>query len=446
VIARLERAQQQVREAYERVAARLDHTRGGRFVLDVVRGALTVLHHLRSEALAERAGALSYTTVLALVPLLALSLSVASAVGHDQLRDALRDFVFAFMAPGIRQSSLAELETFIDRATSGGVVSASGAALFVTALMLLRSIESAINRIWGAKESRTWPLRVAVYVTVLLFGPVLLGASLAVTHAIRDAIEQQGFALSRTALALAPFAAAVAGMTVLYKVAPNAEVRKRSAFAGALVAGLLFEVVKHGYVIYTHRYVHYSMIYGSLAAIPLFLVWVYLSWMVVLFGARLAYAVQNAGSWGYAALPQSDGARARLAARTLLAAAVEQAAGRPAPGIHTIARQSGADEAAVAESARLLRQAGLLDADAEGGLVPARRLEAITLAEVSAAVRSAGTDAAAALGQDPASRAIEALFAEAERAGDQSLARLDLEALAQPLLAAPADAAPAPRG
>src|SRR5690349_4374681 len=97
-------------ELYDALAHRLEQHRAGRFALDIARAALTVLHHLRSEPVLERAAALSFATVLALVPLLAVSLSIASAVGHDTLRSGLRDFAFDFLAPGIRQSSLDELE------------------------------------------------------------------------------------------------------------------------------------------------------------------------------------------------------------------------------------------------------------------------------------------------------------------------------------------------
>jgi len=435
-----DRLRAQAGDLYDRAAGKLDRTRGGRFILDVMRASLTVLHHLRSESVLERASSLSYSTVLALVPLLAVSLSIATAVGHEALREQVQSFAFDFLAPGIRHSSMDTLERFIDNATSGGVISISGAALFVTALMLLRSIEDAINAIWGVPENRGFFVRVGVYLTVLVFGPVLLGVSLVVTGAIRGALEDNG-PLPDTLLTLAPFAAAVAGLTVLFKVAPNAEVRWRAAFAGAGVAGVGFEIAKHGYVLYTHHFVRYSMIYGSLAAIPLFLIWVYLTWMVVLFGARLAYAVQHSGSWGYAALPHSEGMRARLAARTMLAAAVAQACNKPAPGIHTIARNSGVNEAAIAESARLLQDAGLLGEDAEGGLIPARALESITLAEVAAAARRATREDPTVLGQDPASRAIAAIFEESERAGQQSLAQLHLRALAEPLLGQPAETA-----
>ena len=429
----LQHLELRAREGYARLGARLDRTRAGRFALDVARGAYTVLHHLRQEPVLERAGSLSYTTVLALVPLLGVSLSIASAVGHDALRNGVRDFAFAFLAPAVRKGSLATLETFIDHATSGGVISVSGVALLFTAVMLLRSIESAINRIWGVSEGRTIPLRIAVYLTVLVFGPVLLGGSLAVTTSLRDAISHEGMPLWPAAAAVVPFLVAVVGLSILYKVAPNAAVKKRAAFAGALVASIAFEAVKHGFAYYTAHYVRYTMIYGALAAIPLFLVWVYLTWVVVLFGARLAYAVQHAGSWGYAALPRTEGMRARLAARTLLGAAVAQASGTPAPGIHTIAQACGANEAAVAESARLLRNAGLLTEDSEGGLVPARPLDQISLAQVAAASRL-GAEDPTALGQDAASRAISALFDDAEHAGMQSLARLDLRTLADPLV------------
>jgi membrane protein len=423
----------EAKKAYEVLEERLDHSRAGRFVLDIIRGAGTVLYHLRTEPVSDRAASLSYATLLSVVPLLGVVLAIVGSVGHSYLRAHVHDAIFTFMAPGVRKSSQDYLETLIDRATSNGVASVSFVALLFSAVMLLRNVEINLNKIWGVENLRSWKMRFSLYLVILILGPVLLGVSLAGTAALRHRLVTSD-AMGDAALTLGPFFAAVLGLWLLYWLAPSTRVSKRAALAGALVSASLWEIAKHAYAYYTSHFVHYNVIYGSLGAIPLFLVWVYMSWVILLFGARLTYAVQNAGSWGIAALPRAEAMRARLAARTILAAAVAVVARKPAPSITTVSRSTGVNEAAVAESARLLIRNNLLREDEEGGLVPTRPLEAISLAEVAQVVRLVGPEDPSVLGVDPASRAIAEVFSRAELASVEPLAQLNLRTLAESLV------------
>lgn len=418
---------------WDRLVATLDgRGRLGRALLDLVRGVVTALHHLRAEPIFERAAALSYGTVLSVVPLLALVLALAGAFGRSALQERLRDYAFTFLAPGIRQSSIQVLDQLIDRAMSGGVVSASGIALVFSAVTLLRQVERTIDRMWGVREARGLRKRALFYAVILGLGPVLLGASLAASAMLRAEISEAHLPFSSRLLSLGPVAGAVFGLFLFYLLAPNALVLKRAALSGALVAGIAFEASKAGYTFYTAHFARMSKVYGSLAALPLFLVWVYLSWVVVLFGARLAYAVQHANSYGPTALPQSGPARARLLCRTLLEAAVAQVEGRPAPSVHALASRIGLPEAMVAESARLLRRLGLMRDDTEGGLVAFQPMEALTLGDVVRRLEgfSAEGDAEVALlGSDDISREISQLLdaaegAHAQRLGERSLAEV----------------------
>ena len=179
----LEALKQQLYRVYDRSGTYLDQSRGGRFVLDIVRGSVTVVHHMRSVPVLERAAALSYGTVLSVVPLLAVVLAIVNAVGHALLRERVHDAILTFLAPGIQASSQQYLENLITRATSGGIVSLSGGALLFSAVMLLRSVESTLNSIWGVESLRDWRIRIPVYLLILMAGPVLLGLSLAATAA-----------------------------------------------------------------------------------------------------------------------------------------------------------------------------------------------------------------------------------------------------------------------
>ncbi len=422
-------------DAIQRLRLALDGTRGGRFLLDIGRGIQAIIHHLRREPVFDPAAALAYGTLLSIVPLLGVVLAIVGGLQQALVRKAVHDAIFTFLAPGIQRASQEYLEQVIERATSGGMVSLSGGALLVSAVMLLRSVEKTLNKIWGVEALRDWRIRFPTYLLILIAGPVLLGVSLAATAALRHRVFEHVL-YGDLLLGLAPILAAMLGLTLLYWLAPNAHVRKRAAFAGAVVSGLAFEVAKYAYAYYTGHFVHYNVIYGSLGAIPLFLVWVYVAWVILLFGARLAYAVQHAGSFGMLALPQAEGARARLAARLLVAAAVARAGSRPTPSIETLSRVTGVAAAAVAETVRILVAGGLLKEDGEGGLEIARPAESISLAEVAEVARTAMPLEPDVLGVDSASVAIGQAFTRSEVAGLDPLAKVSVRSMAEPLLAA----------
>ena len=429
----LEAWRQRWEATQRRLRLTLDQTRGGRFILDIARGSETILHHLRTEPVFDPAAALAYGTLLSIVPLLGLVLAIVGSLQQAMLRKAVHDAIFTFLAPGIQRASQEYLEQVIERATSGGMVSLSGGALLVSSVLLLRSVEKTLNKIWGVETLRDWRIRFPTYLLILIAGPVLLGVSVAATAALRTRVFER-VPSADLALGLAPITATVLGLTLLYWLAPHAPVRKRAAFAGAAVSGLAFEVAKYAYTFYTGHFVHYDVIYGSLGAIPLFLVWVYVAWVILLFGARLAYAVQHAGSFGPTAIPQAEGVRARLAARTMLAVAASAVSGTPAPSIETLARLTGVDSAMVAESVRILVVGGLLAEDRQGALVLARPVDAITLADIAEVARAAFPLEVGVLGVDSASQAVAQVFLQSDLARLDPLAKVSLRAMVEPLL------------
>jgi membrane protein len=414
----------------DRTTEALDRTRGGRYILELARGSLTVLHHLFQERIFERASALSFGTIVSFVPLLALSVAIAGSIGHGWLRSRIQELVTIFLAPAFRKGSLDYLEALIDRASTGAVGSVSGLALAYSVITLLRQVDDIINGIWGVRESRKLALRLSIYVLLTVASPILLGLSVGATAILRAEILHIDLPFARPILAIGPVVVTVLGLDLLYQVVPNVQVRKRAAFAGALVAGVAWEIAKHGYAFYTDHFMRYGAVYGSLAAIPLLLLWIYLSWIILLFGARLAYSVQNAGSWGADVLPTADGTRVRLAARTMLAVAVSHLSGRT-PSVHTVARQTGISTAVVGEGVRLLFHAGLLRQDDNGGLFPCRPLEEIHLTDIAHAAHRWSSDLPV-LGDDAASKALREVFDRSELAASSALAPIDLRSLALP--------------
>jgi len=237
------------------------------------------------------AAALSYTTLLALVPLLALSLAVFTAFpAFHEVSDKLMNAAFELLVPAARETIQQYVYTFAEKAkklTGPGVL-----FLIVTALMLMVTIERALNEIWCAPPYRTLHRRLMVYWSVLTLGPLLVGAGIVLTSRIVATAhleEQPGPEL----LKLLPFLLEGVAFTLLFLVVPNARVKVRLAVAGGFLSAALFEAAKAGFAAYITHFPTYEAIYGALAAVPIFLVWLYLSWMVTLLGAQFTFCLHT---------------------------------------------------------------------------------------------------------------------------------------------------------
>lgn len=249
-----------------------------------------VWHRFVDEQCFAAAGTLSFTTVFALVPLTTAVFGILSAFPvFEQWSKSLTDFVFANFVPAAAQAVQNYLLDFAgnaSRLTSAGVL-----ALVVSALLMMSSVEESFNRIFRAPPRRRRLARFVVYWTVLTLGPILVAASLGLTSYIA-ALPGVGAAadelhLGERLLRLLPTAVTCGALTLAYLVIPNAPIRFRHAVTGGVLASVLFELTKHGFAQYLAR-ASYEQVYGVLAAVPIFLVWIYLSWVVVLVGASIS--------------------------------------------------------------------------------------------------------------------------------------------------------------
>lgn len=241
------------------------------------------------------AGSLSYTTLLSLVPMMAVMISVLSAFpGFRKLRMEIEDFIFRNFVPTLGEMIHDQMTGFVENAsrmTSVGIV-----ALVIVALMLIHSINAVFNDIWRTKMTRRAIASFSIYWTILTLGPVLMGVSITVTSYLVSltAFSDGSFnEIRNRILGLLPFFSSVLAFLMLYTLVPNRSVRFRSAFAGALTASVLFEISKKGFTLYITNFPSYQAIYGALAAIPILLVWIYLSWVITLFGAELAASLDS---------------------------------------------------------------------------------------------------------------------------------------------------------
>ncbi len=237
------------------------------------------------------AGSLTFTTVLAIVPLLAVALALFTAFPqfHD-FSDALQAFLTnSLMPPVISENVMSYLNDFAKQASR--LTAIGGSFLVFTVLLLILSVDKALNDIWRVTKPRGIGQRLLVYWALLTLGPLMTGASLWATALVAresfGVISQMPELLEFT-LKVSPFFVSAAGFAALFIIVPNTKVTPRDAMIGGLLVAALLEIMKLGFAFYVSQVSTYTMIYGAFAALPVFLIWVYLSWLSVLFGAIVA--------------------------------------------------------------------------------------------------------------------------------------------------------------
>lgn len=363
-------------------------TSGGRFAADTMMGAIrAVAHGFRGERISLRASALTYATIFSLVPMLTVALAILQSLHQDEFQARLRGFIQDLLAPGIREDTGALLERFISRATGVAAGWIGFIVLAITAGALLRNLDASLNEIWNVRRDRKLWVRILIYAVILLLGPMTVAASLAGSSELRARMLETQLPYTRTLVALSPWLASVLAFTLLYKLAPAAAVRLRSAFAGGLVAGLGWQLAQRAFTVFGAQIFRFNPIYGSLGAAPLFLGWIYVSWIIVLFGARLAYAVEHARYLQvYGHLGDTPRTRELIATQIAHQVTLAHYKGQPAPTVRDLTRKLDVPLELAGYLAERLRRAKLLKEVGRGGLAPARPPEELSVADVSRAV------------------------------------------------------------
>ncbi|MDP2507039.1 MULTISPECIES: YihY family inner membrane protein [unclassified Oceanobacter] len=258
------------------------------------------------------AAALTYTTLFALVPVITVTYAILSAIPSLQaLGTQAHTNLLAYVMPEGSDLVSDYLVRFSEQArelTWIGVV-----FLFFTALMLMQTIEQQFNKIWQVDVSRSTLQRFFRYWTVLSLGPLLFGAAQAVSSLLASlSVLPEGVTEVTASVPsfarLVPWSMTVAAITFVYMMVPNCKVPPRDAVIAALVVATVFETGKFLFAKIVGMFPSYQLIYGAFAAVPLFLLWTYLSWMLLLFGAELTYALSHPES-----LSSQDPLRQRLA-------------------------------------------------------------------------------------------------------------------------------------
>lgn len=227
------------------------------------------------------AASLAYNTVFAIVPLLAVIYVIFEQLGG--LRFALekvQPFLISTLAEGAGETAQRTLESFVQNASSKGMGWVGFGGLMFIALATYTRISSAFQKIWAVQKVPSLTKRVMRVLLLLIVGPILLTLSLTLTTAVAAQV-----AFVPWSGQLVAFAISYILFFMLYSLVPNVRVPLGTLAKGALLPAALWELTKAGYTIYTTRVVQYASLYGSLAAIPLFLLWIYLAWYIAMFGA-----------------------------------------------------------------------------------------------------------------------------------------------------------------
>ncbi|MCX8586625.1 MULTISPECIES: virulence factor BrkB family protein [unclassified Gilliamella] len=242
---------------------------------------------INHDRLTSSSAELAYTTILALVPLITVVFSLLSAFPmFNEVSQSLKQLIYSNLVPTASDTIQNYLEQFIANTKKMTFIGIIG--LIVTSLLLINSINNALNRIWQTKRKRSFMYNLTMYWTILTLGPILVGSSVAVSSYIFSLKWLSNAASGDLLLSTLPFIISVVGFWLLYSIIPTESIPFKEAVVGALVAAILFEIGKRAFALYVTSFPTYQLIYGVVSSIPIMLVWIYCSWCIVLFGAEFA--------------------------------------------------------------------------------------------------------------------------------------------------------------
>ncbi len=249
----------------------------------------------RADSVLRVASALAYTSLIAIVPLIAIAIAIFSAFPvFDGIREQLADFLFQRLTPEFEGNIRENLQSIVQNSGQLGAVGVSGIA--ITAIMLLSTIEDSFNYIFKVTQPRRIATKITLYWTVITLGPLLLGTAFSMRgylYALQKFVDANSETSRLFFSYLIPPFSTILVLMMVYILVPNKKVKFKNAFCGALVAMVLFWLLRMGFGSFVMSNSTYSTLYGALAIIPIFLVWMYLCWAVVLFGAVITAAIEE---------------------------------------------------------------------------------------------------------------------------------------------------------
>jgi membrane protein len=398
-------------------------------VNDLLEGQLTL-----------RAMSLVYTTLLSLVPLLAVSFSVLKGFGvHNQIEPLLLNFLTPLGEQGAEIT--ANLIGFVDKMQVGILGALGLGMLFYTVISLILKIESSFNYTWHTTATRSLGQRFSNYLSVIMVGPLLMFSALGITASVTSnafvqrisSIEGIG-ALLEFGSQLIPYLLVIAAFTFVYVFVPNTKVRPWAAFIGAAVAGVLWETAGWFFASFVAGSAKYTAIYSGLAILLFFMIWIYVSWLILLLGASIAFYVQHPEHL----MPHREEAtlsnrmKERLALLIMARVGRDHLEGLEPQTTDQLAVWLGAPMDVLELAIQPLQGQGLLAQTAGGGYLPGRSVEVLRVSEILDAVRSGEEGTQLSSERLPREFGVESVLRQIEGAVDASLQTLTLKQLVDP--------------
>lgn len=255
---------------------------------------LLVGQRILKENIFTHAAALAYITLLSLIPLTIIGVAIFSAFPEFHgIQQKVQQFVLNNFVASSAQTIQQHLQIFVNQAIN---LSASNIFfLLTTAILMVFSMEQSFNKIWGAQKHRNLIQALFMYLAVLIFTPIILGAGLLISAQIMN-LKMVSFAVNLPIikpiiLGISPLVCTFIAFVLLYITVPNCKVKFVHACFGSLVASILFEMARYGFSFYITNLSFYTFLYGTFASISIFLIWLYLSWLIVLLGAVATHTV-----------------------------------------------------------------------------------------------------------------------------------------------------------
>ncbi len=425
---------EQLLRGYRRLVWEVDAGEGSRWRAVGIRSARLVhvlMRDLLDGQLNLHAMSLVFTTLLSVVPLLAVSFSVLKAFGvHNQLEPLLLQFMQPLGAQG--EQIAAQIIGFVDN-IKVGVLGALGIVfLFYTTITLIQKVEGAFNYIWHIERARTLAQQVSSYLSVLMIVPVLVFAALGVTASLTSTTVVQAIvsiepfgSLYEFVSTMVPYFLIIAAFTFLYVFIPNTRVRIAAALTGGVVAGVLWQTTGWIFARFIASSASYAAIYSGFAIVIVFMIWIYWNWLILLVGASIAFYQQHTEylSSGQKEFRLSHRAQEKLALMIMALIGQRWYANGPALSTDDLVVRLRLPAHAVQRTLDALERNGLLSrtTDTPESWLPARPLEMTTVKAVLEAVRNASDESIVAPRRSPETRAAELLAEEIECAIEAAL-------------------------
>ena len=364
-----------------------------------LRVSYVVIRDLVGGELNLRAMSLVYTTLLSVVPLLAVSFSVLKAFGvHNQVAPLLEDFLRPMGPKGVQLA--VEVVSFVENVNVGVLGAVSLTLLIYTAVSLMHKVELALNFVWHIEGLRSFARRASNFLSVILIGPVLVFSALGITTALTTTEFVQWFlkiepfgSLMVQATKIAPYLLVWVAFAFVYLFVPNTRVRFRPALLGGLVAGILWQTTSWGFTQFIVSSGRHTAIYSGFAILILLLIWLYLNWLVLLIGAQIAFYVQNPHylTQQPLRLALSNRLKECLSLSVMYMVACNHVHDRPPWTLEGLTRQMDLPAEPMEYVLTLLHEQGYLrkTADDPAGFLPARDLASVEVRELLGDVRKA---------------------------------------------------------